>query len=239
MDWNFSADVNDFINNQFKQLNSNTENKSEDEDNEDFNAKKSTEFQIVVDRKALENLIKTAGSEVKRKSKKFTGKWVQVFKQGINQYENNNNKLLGTIARVHESSVKKTASYIKGTIVCNEAKDCKCKYTVILKDKPAPSANSFIQINVIRENEHVHNVLNTQLRDEERLEAVEQCLLTSNWSAHAHVDKIISDKILAGEDLPDELELKSRLFKNLWEMPSVNTWTKKWHQLAGWQMLWM
>jgi hypothetical protein len=122
---------------------------------------------------------------------------------------------LGTIARVHKSSVKKTASYIKGTIVCNEAKDCKCKYTVILKDKPAPSAKSFIQINVIRENEHVHNVLNTQLRDEERLEAVEQCLLTSNGSPHAHVDKIISDKILAGEDLPDELELKSRLFKNL------------------------
>jgi hypothetical protein len=76
MDFNFSADVNDFINNEFKQLNSNTENNSEDEDNEDFNAKKSTEFQIVVDRKALENLIKTAGSEVKRKSKKYTGKWV-------------------------------------------------------------------------------------------------------------------------------------------------------------------
>jgi hypothetical protein len=163
MDLNFSSDVNDFINNEFKQLNSYTENNSEDEDNEDFNAKKSTEFQIVVDKKALENLINTAGSEAKRKRKNFTGNWVQVFKQGINQYENNNNKLLGKIARVHESSVKKTASYIKGTIVCNEAKDCKCKYTVILKDKPAPSANSFIQINVIRENEHVHNVLNTQL----------------------------------------------------------------------------
>jgi hypothetical protein len=55
--------------------------------------------------------------------------------------------------------------------------------------------------------------LNTHLRDEERLEAVEQCLLASNGSAHAHVDKIISDKILAGEDLPDELELKSRFKK--------------------------
>ncbi len=50
MDWNFSADVNDFIIYEFKQLKSNTENNSEDEDNEDFNAKKSTEFQIVVDR---------------------------------------------------------------------------------------------------------------------------------------------------------------------------------------------
>jgi hypothetical protein len=49
--------------------------------------------------------------------------------------------------------------------------------------------------------------LNTHPRDEERLEAVEQCLLASNGSAHAHVDKIISDKILAGEVLPDELEL--------------------------------
>jgi hypothetical protein len=42
--------------------------------------------------------------------------------------------------------------------------------------------------------------LNTQFRDEERHEAVEQCLLTSYGSAHAHVDKIISDKNLAGED---------------------------------------
>jgi hypothetical protein len=49
--------------------------------------------------------------------------------------------------------------------------------------------------------------LKTQLRDEERLEAVKKCLLASNGSAHAHVDKIISDKILAGEVLPDELEL--------------------------------
>jgi hypothetical protein len=29
---------------------------------------------------------------------------------------------LGTIARVNESSVKKTVSYIKGTIVCNDKK---------------------------------------------------------------------------------------------------------------------
>ena len=67
------------------------------------------------------------------KVKKFTGKCVQVFKQGINQYENNNNKLLGMIARVHEYSVKKAASYIKRKIVFNEAKDCKCKYTFILQ----------------------------------------------------------------------------------------------------------
>ena len=44
MDLNFSADVNDFINNEFKQLNSNTENNSEDEENEDFNAKNLPNF---------------------------------------------------------------------------------------------------------------------------------------------------------------------------------------------------
>jgi hypothetical protein len=124
-----SADVNEFINNEFKQINSITQNNSEDDD---FDAQKSIEFQNVVDMRALENLIKNACSEANRKSKKFTGKWIQVFKQGNNQYEINNNKLLWMIARVHEYSVKKTASCIKSTIVCNEAKDCK-RITVFFK----------------------------------------------------------------------------------------------------------
>jgi hypothetical protein len=129
MNLNFSADINECINNEFKQINSNTQYNSEDDD---FDAQKSIEFQKVVDMRALENLIKNACSEANRKSKKFTGKWIQVFKQGNNQYEINNNKLLWMIARVHEYSVKKTASCIKSTIVCNEAKDCK-RITVFFK----------------------------------------------------------------------------------------------------------
>ena len=58
-----SADVNEFINNEFKQINSITQNNSEDDD---FDAKKSIEFQIVVDTRALENRIKNACSEANR-----------------------------------------------------------------------------------------------------------------------------------------------------------------------------
>ena len=66
---NVTTDINKFINDELAILNSNNDNNSEDEDNYVFNSKISTEFQIVVDRAALENLIKTAASEAKRKSK--------------------------------------------------------------------------------------------------------------------------------------------------------------------------
>ena len=102
-DFNISTD-------EFEKLNSNNnsedkvenDNYSEDEDDDVFNSKISTIFQIFADRRALENLIETAGSEAKRKSKIFAGKWVQVFKKGISENEKNKNKLLVTIARVHE-----------------------------------------------------------------------------------------------------------------------------------------
>jgi hypothetical protein len=58
-----SADVNEFINNEFKQINSITQNNSEDDD---FDAQKSIKFQIEVDTRALENLIKNACSEANR-----------------------------------------------------------------------------------------------------------------------------------------------------------------------------
>ena len=54
-----------------------------------------------------------------------------------------------------------------------------------------------------------------QIRDDERIDLAQQCILNSNGSANAFVNEMISDRVLAGEDMPDELELKSKRFKNV------------------------
>ena len=47
--------------------------------------------------------------------------------------------------------------------------------TILLKNKPEITSNSFVQVHVIKENEHVHTILKSQLRGEERREAVNDC----------------------------------------------------------------
>ena len=68
----------------------------------------------------------------------------------------------------------------------------------------------------MKTNQHNHETKEKQqIRGVDRRELVEECLITSNGSATAFVDGMIGDQVLAGEKMPDQLEIKSKLFKNV------------------------
>ena len=62
---------------------------------------------------------------------------------------------------------------------------------------------------------YINNFGSKQIRGEERESLAKQCILDSNGSANAFVNEIISSHVLAGECVPDDLNLKSKRFKDV------------------------
>lgn len=62
---------------------------------------------------------------------------------------------------------------------------------------------------------YINNLGSKQIRGEERESLAKQCILDSNGSANAFVNEIISSHVLAGECVLDDLNLKSKRFKDV------------------------
>ena len=76
--------------------------------------------------------------------------------------------------------------------------------------KPQDDKQTFIMVNVKRNGSHEHgNNEKKQIRGVEREEMVKQCLTQNNGSAKAFVNKLIAEQVLAGEELPDDLNDKA------------------------------
>ena len=123
--------------------------------------------------------------------------------------------MLGKIARINEEKKRSNAPYFKASGKCNE-KNCECSYTFSIQSKQETNGLGFVQIEVSRINFHNHSKKGSnQIRGDERISLAEQCILSSNGSANAFVNGIISHNILAGEDVPQDLDVKSTRFKDV------------------------
>jgi hypothetical protein len=187
----------------------------------------SNNYEIHIQKAAFEKLVaeartetsQGAGETIRVKSKKLTGTWIEVFKKEMNEYEEMDFKLKGSIGRIFEEKRKATTSYFNASAVCNETTDCKVSYKLVIEKKQeqdtdeAPSNR--LMIKITRTNDHQHQQpKKQQLRGEERNEVVLRCLSEANGSASDFVDKIISTQVMAGEALPDLLKEKSSALKD-------------------------
>lgn len=78
-----------------------------------------------------------------------------------------------------------------------------------MKNKPFDSENSgFYTVNLFKSGEHTHKIFNNQLRGDSRDKVVQDVILNSNGSAEDWVNKQITEKHLAGEEVPDVKDAK-------------------------------
>jgi hypothetical protein len=158
--------------------------------------------------------IKIAKGLIKKNSKKFTGAWVSAFEKLINDYEGVDFDMKGSIGRVYENAKKTTASYFKASAKCNE-QNCKTTYSLIIDKKPKDNdSQGFIEVIITRDQQHNHTSMkNKQLRGEKRLRVAEECIANSNGSANDYVEKLIGGQVLAGEEIPENIQEKSKSLK--------------------------
>ncbi len=125
--------------------------------------------------------------------------------------------ILGSIARIYDQQKKNTSNYLQATAHCNESKDCQVSYTFQIHKKPQEDdTKGFVEIDVIKNGTHCHQVVKKkQIRGEERMEMAIECKQTANGSATKFVDDKIAEKALAGEEFPNDMELRSRKLKNM------------------------
>ena len=79
------------------------------------------------------------------------------------------------------------------------------------------SGHSFVEIAVNRNKDHNHTsmVSSNQIRGDDRESIAERCIIDSNGSAHAFDKAMVSDYVLAGEEVPEDFELKSKRLKDV------------------------
>lgn len=94
--------------------------------------------------------------------------------------------------------------------MCNASKDCEVKYSLTMRHKPSKEDDDkgFYEVNVLKKGQHLHKVLNTQLRGDARQDVVDDVLLNHNGSAEDWVNHMVTDAYLAGDDVPDVVSAK-------------------------------
>jgi predicted peptidase len=72
--------------------------------------------------------------------------------------------VLGKNGRINRQTKQVGSNFFSGTAVCNESHDCEAKYKLFIPKEIKYDDNGFVVIHVVKEGDHTHSDIKTQIR---------------------------------------------------------------------------